>query len=81
METATGMIAVVQEGRFLLARPDGGLQLMILAPGAGVEAQDLPDLARRARTVRVAWTPISDRRAAVATRVEEAQDPAPRSRP
>jgi hypothetical protein len=80
METATGVISLSQEGRFLLALPDGRAQLMILAPGAGVEAQDLPDLVRRACRVRVAYQAMADRHAALAHRLEEAPTP-PGDRP
>jgi hypothetical protein len=80
MESAIGVIAVAQEARFLLARPDGRSQLMILAPGAGVEAQDLPGLVRSACSVRVAYEVLADRRAALAHRLEEAPVP-PGGRP
>jgi hypothetical protein len=54
MHVAEGMVVVAQEGRFLLA--DGSRALpFVLAPGAGIEAQDLPELVRRQRRVAVRY--------------------------
>lgn len=41
----TGVIDVVQEGRFRLALPDGRSMLFILSHDAGLDPQDLPGLA------------------------------------
>lgn len=70
-DVTRGTVASAQEGRFLLAREDGRMQLMILAPSAGLEPQDLPDLVRRASLVAVRHRPAEGRRAAVAERVRE----------
>jgi hypothetical protein len=41
MKQATGVVTVVQEGRFLLAGDDGRARLFVMAPAAAVEPQDL----------------------------------------
>lgn len=56
MDEVTGRILLVQEGRFRLLRDDGAGQSFALAPGAGLEPQDLPAL--RNRRVRVRFRPV-----------------------
>ena len=41
----TGVIDVVQEGRFRLALPDGRSMLFVLSHDAALDPQDLPGLA------------------------------------
>ena len=53
MQAATGMIDVVQEGRFRLALPDGRSMLFVLSHDAALDPQDLPSLARNGLAVRV----------------------------
>jgi hypothetical protein len=49
VERVSGIITVVQEGRFRLASDDGRSLLFTLAHGAPVEPQDLPALAGNRR--------------------------------
>jgi hypothetical protein len=56
METADGIITVVQEGRFKLVTDTGRVMHFVLAHEAAIEAQDLPPLARARTPVRVAYT-------------------------
>ena len=44
MQAATGVIDLVQEGRFRLALPDGRSMLFVLSHDAGLDPQDLPRL-------------------------------------
>lgn len=68
-ETRWGKIVSAQEGRFLLACDDGRMHLIMLAPGAGVEPQDLPDLIRSGRSVAVTLRPAEGCHASVAERL------------
>jgi hypothetical protein len=56
METADGIITVVQEGRFKLVTDGGRVMHFVLAHDAAIEPEDLPPLARAQTSVRVAYT-------------------------
>ena len=56
METADGIITVVQEGRFKLVTDTGRVMHFILAHDAAIEPEDLPPLAQAQTPVRVAYT-------------------------
>lgn len=56
METADGVITVVQEGRFKLVTDGGRVMHFVLAHDAAIEAQDLLPLAQALTRVRVAYT-------------------------
>ena len=53
MQTATGVIIAVQEGRFRLALPDGRSVQFVLSSHAPLDPQDLPALAAAERPVTV----------------------------
>lgn len=53
MHSVTGVIDVVQEGRFRLALPDGRSVLFVLFHGAALDPQDLPGLAEDGLSVTV----------------------------
>ena len=65
MQHASGIITVVQEGRFRLSTGDGRSLLFTLDRGSRLEPQDLPRLIDRGR-VSVAFTTHPHRRALVA---------------
>jgi hypothetical protein len=46
LKTMTGIITIVQEGRFKMEPEDGQPMLFVLAPSAPIEPQDLPGLQR-----------------------------------
>lgn len=69
METAEGILTLVQEGRFKLVTPEGRVLLFVLAHDAAIEAQDLPPLARAQTPVRVAYMRPDRLIAAVAHRL------------
>lgn len=71
MKSETGIVTVVQEGRFRLLTPDGRTRLFMLAPDAGVEAQDLPALERDQSAVRVDYEDADALLAAIAIRIQE----------
>lgn len=52
----TGIVTLVQEGRFQVATADGRAMLLILASDAPLEPQDLPALAERAVRVTVHYS-------------------------
>ena len=56
METAEGVITLVQEGRFKLVTDENQVLHFVLAHDAAIEAQDLPPLAQRQTRVRVVYT-------------------------
>jgi hypothetical protein len=51
MQRISGVVTVVQEGRFRMSTDDGRSILFTLHHGAEWEAQDLPSLQRSARVV------------------------------
>jgi hypothetical protein len=61
-----GIINVVQEGRFRLAASNGRSALFQLSPEAPLEPQDLGPLASGAVPVRVTYSEMRDRGAALA---------------
>lgn len=61
----SGIVTVVQEGRFRLATDDGRSILFTLDASATIEPQDLPDLLARGR-VGVAYSTPTGRKALVA---------------
>jgi hypothetical protein len=56
VETADGIITLVQEGRFKLVTDEDRVMHFVLAHNASIEPQDLPPLARAQTPVRVAYT-------------------------
>jgi len=56
MQSAEGVITLVQEGRFALVKDDGRVMHFILAHDASLEPQDLPPLKRDQRRVRIDYT-------------------------
>ncbi len=73
MRRMTGTIILVQEGRFRLRTPDGRSELFLLAPGAPVEPQDLPKLARRGTRLTVHYSTAPGRMAGLAHDLVEAR--------
>jgi hypothetical protein len=71
VRSVRGRITSAQEGRFMVASPDGRQRLMTLAPGAGIEAHDLPGLIRAGRPVTVHYTLAEGRHTGIAHRIEE----------
>jgi hypothetical protein len=65
VQHVSGIVTVVQEGRFRLATDDGRSVLFTLDHRAQIEPQDLPDLIGRAR-VDVTYTTTSGRKALIA---------------
>ncbi|EWY40638.1 hypothetical protein N825_34570 [Skermanella stibiiresistens SB22] len=55
LKTMTGVITIVQEGRFRMEQEDGQPILLVLAPSAPIEPQDLPGLKRARARVTVAY--------------------------
>lgn len=66
MRTVDGVVNVVQEGRFRLALADGRSALFQLARNAPLEPQDLEPIAAQGLRVRVHYTEIDQRGAALA---------------
>jgi hypothetical protein len=56
MQSAKGVITLVQEGRFTLFTDGGHVMHFLLAHDASLEPQDLPLLKRDQRRVRVDYT-------------------------
>jgi hypothetical protein len=56
MESADGVITVVQEGRFKLVTDTGRVMHFVLAYNAAIEPEDLPALAQAQIRVRVDYT-------------------------
>ena len=56
MQSAEGIITLVQEGRFALVTDSGRVMYFLLAHDAALEPQDLPFLKRDQRRVRVDYT-------------------------
>jgi hypothetical protein len=56
MQSAEGVITLVQEGRFTLVTDGGRVMHFLLAHDASLEPQDLPPLERDQRRVRVDYT-------------------------
>jgi hypothetical protein len=56
MQSAEGVITLVQEGRFALVTDSGRVMHFLLAHDASLEPQDLPLLKRDQRRVRVDFT-------------------------
>ncbi|HZU90567.1 MAG TPA: hypothetical protein VE993_15045 [Stellaceae bacterium] len=56
MESADGVITVVQEGRFKLVTERGRVMHFVLAHNAAIEPEDLPALAQAQTRVRVEYT-------------------------
>ena len=71
MPHISGIISVVQEGRFRLSADDGRSILFTLASSAPLEPQDLPGLLAGPR-VEVVCTEQGNRRAMTAHRIEAA---------
>ncbi|SEP72590.1 hypothetical protein SAMN05216548_101348 [Faunimonas pinastri] len=55
MREMTGIITVVQEGRFRLVADDGRSTLFVLSPSARLEPQDLTGLQQAERRVTVRY--------------------------
>ena len=70
METADGVITVVQEGRFKLVTDTGRVIHFMLAHDAAIEPEDLPPLAQAQTRVRVAYTRPDHLIAALAHRLD-----------
>jgi hypothetical protein len=56
----TGLITIVQEGRFQMTDDDGVSHLFILSASAAAEAEQLTALQRRQARVRVRYKPASN---------------------
>jgi hypothetical protein len=56
----TGLITIVQEGRFQMTDDDGVSRLFILSASAAAEAEQLTALQRRQARVRVRYKPASN---------------------
>ena len=74
MQSAEGVITLVQEGRFALVTDGGRVMQFLLARDASLEPQDLPLLKRNQRRVRVDYTEPSRLVAHVAHRLRTADD-------
>jgi hypothetical protein len=55
LKTMTGVITIVQEGRFKMEPEEGQPMLFVLAPSAPIEPQDLPGLQRSQVLVTVRY--------------------------
>jgi hypothetical protein len=55
LKTMTGVITIVQEGRFKMEPEGGQPMLFVLAPSAPIEPQDLPGLQRSQARVTVRY--------------------------
>jgi hypothetical protein len=78
MKTKTGVITVVQEGRFRLVGDDGVAKQFVLSHSAPLEPQDLPPLQRGQARVAVRYDDSPHLVAGVAHDVEPI-GPAPSS--
>ncbi len=74
MQSAEGVITLVQEGRFALVKDGGRVMHFLLAHDASLEPQDLPLLMREQRRVRIDFTKPSRLLAHVAHRLRTADD-------
>lgn len=74
MQSAEGVITLVQEGRFALVTDGGRVMHFLLAHDASLEPQDLPPLRRNQRRVRVDYTDSSRLVAHVAHMLRTADD-------
>ena len=74
MQSAEGVITLVQEGRFALVTDGGRVMHFLLAHDASLEPQDLPSLKRNQRRVRVDYTEPSHLIAHVAHTLRTADD-------
>jgi len=74
MQSAEGVITLVQEGRFALVTDGGRVMQFLLARDASLESQDLPLLKRNQRRVRVDYTEPSRLVAHVAHMLRTADD-------
>ena len=74
MQSAEGVIILVQEGRFELVTDGGRVMHFLLAHDAPLEPQDLPPLKRNQRRVRVDYTEPSRLVARVAHTLRTADD-------
>jgi hypothetical protein len=74
MQSAEGVITLVQEGRFALVTGSGRVMHFLLAHNASIEPQDLPHLKRDRRRVRVDYTEPSRLVAHVAHALQTADD-------
>jgi hypothetical protein len=74
MQSAEGVIIVVQEGRFALVTDGGRVMHFLLAYDAFLEPQDLPPLKRDRRRVRVDFTEPGSPLAHVAHTLRTADD-------
>ena len=74
MQSAEGVITLVQEGRFALVTNGGRVMQFLLARDASLEPQDLPLLKRNQRRVRVDYTEPSRLVAHVAHMLRTADD-------
>jgi len=77
MEWLTGVITVVQEGRFRVVGDDGVPRQFVLSHRAPLEPQDLPPLQRAQAHVRVAYAPSRSLIAGVAHDLTVLDRPAP----
>lgn len=66
MDSMTGIVTLVQEGRFQMCGDDGGTRLFVLAHGAPLEPQDLPPLLSGGVRVTVHYEDAADLVAAIA---------------
>ena len=70
MAHITGVITIVQEGRFQLTDRDGVSHLFVLSPHAAVETPALQPLAARQASVRVQYEDAPKVVARVASRID-----------
>jgi hypothetical protein len=77
METQTGYVTVVQEGRFQLVGENGRTTLLILSHSAAIEPQDLPALQRSGMRVAVCSRSAPGKIARVAQVIRILEGPAP----
>ena len=78
MKSKTGIITVVQEGRFRLVGDDGVPKQFVLSHRAPLEPQDLPPLQRSQARVAVRYEDSARLIAGVAHDVEILDPPHPR---
>ncbi len=75
MKRVTGIITLVQEGRFRLETDDGRPKLFMLSHSASLEPQDLPPLQRNQARVTVEYEDAADLVAGIAHEVGLADEP------
>jgi hypothetical protein len=71
MATISGVVAVVQEGRFQLALDDGSRRIFVLGHNAPAEPDQLAALQKKQSRVAVAYRPLDKLIAAEAQRIAE----------